>query len=74
MVIVIAKLFAKLPWLENSEGSFRSSSQAAACPPSQGKCNTFATWKYRKKFRIFCALLTVSLHLIFNGLFSLKLQ
>ena len=26
-------LFTKLPWPEDSEGTFRSSSQAATCPP-----------------------------------------
>ena len=26
-------LFTKLPWPEDSEGAFRSSSQAATCPP-----------------------------------------
>ena len=26
-------LFTKLPWLGNSEGTFRYSSQAATCPP-----------------------------------------
>ena len=26
-------LFAKLPWPGDSEGTFRSSSQAATCPP-----------------------------------------
>ena len=37
MVIVIGSdfnyiLFTKLPWPENSEGTFQSSSQAASCP------------------------------------------
>ena len=32
-VIVITCLFPKLPWLGDSERTFRSSSQAATCPP-----------------------------------------
>ena len=31
--IVIVILFTKLPWPGDSEGTFRSSSQAAPCPP-----------------------------------------
>ena len=33
IVIVITFLFTKLPWPGDSEGTFRSSSQAATCPP-----------------------------------------
>ena len=33
IVIVIYILFTKLPWPGDSEGTFRSSSQAAICPP-----------------------------------------
>ena len=32
-MIVIESLFIKLPWPGESEGTFRSSSQAATCPP-----------------------------------------
>ena len=32
-VIVITPLFTKFPYPGDSEGIFRSSSQAAACPP-----------------------------------------
>ena len=33
IIIVITFFFAKLPWLGDSEGTFRSSSQAATRPP-----------------------------------------
>ena len=33
VIVIYYFLFAKLPWPEVSEGTFRSSSQAATCPP-----------------------------------------
>ena len=33
LLLLLGILFTKLPWPGDSEGTFRSSSQAATCPP-----------------------------------------